>query len=91
MTTSTAAVPQEAGRPSAAVLAARVAVVLIALAALLSPVYAALRGLDYLNQPPPPSWGVNTGTSGTAGAGTAGGTGAQTSGGTTTSSGFGGC
>ncbi len=39
----------------------------IAIAALASPIYVAIRGSGYLNQPPPPFWGVtlakaNTGT-----------------------------
>lgn len=54
------AVPQTG--PSRAVLLARLVIVLIAVAALLSPLYVALRGSAFLNQPPPPFWGVNSGT-----------------------------
>lgn len=44
-------------RPSSTVMAIRVLIVVIALLALASPIYVALFGTGYLNQPPPPSWG----------------------------------
>lgn len=44
------------------VLFVRMMIVLIAVAALLSPVYVALRGSAFLNQAPPPYWGTNAGT-----------------------------
>lgn len=49
-------------RPSALALAVRVLIVLVSAAALASPLYVALRGSSYLNQSPPPFWGVNVGT-----------------------------
>ncbi|HET9082577.1 MAG TPA: hypothetical protein VFO01_18940 [Trebonia sp.] len=63
---STVDIPHETdrGRPSALVLAIRVIIVLVAVAALASPVYVAMRASHFLNQPPPPFWGVNVGTGG---------------------------
>lgn len=63
---------EEATGPTKLVLLVRIAIVVIAVLALLSPVYAALRGSTFLNQPPPPYYGVNAGTPPAAGAGSAG-------------------
>lgn len=45
----------------------RMLIVLVAVAALLSPLYVALRGSAFLNQAPPPYWGMNAGTPPAAG------------------------
>lgn len=52
---------------SAAVTVVRLVIVLVAVAALLSPLYVALRGSAFLNQAPPPYWGMNAGTPATVG------------------------
>lgn len=57
----TAATGRSAG-PSRLVLLVRIGIVLVAVAAVLSPLYVALRGSAFLNQPPPPYWGVSAGT-----------------------------
>lgn len=54
--------PSGRPRPSRLVLAVRVLIIVVAAAALASPLYVALHGRSYLNQPPPPFWGVNVGT-----------------------------
>lgn len=59
-------------RPSAIVLAVRILIVLVSAAALASPLYVALRGSSYLNQPPPPFWGVSAGTGSTGSTGATG-------------------
>lgn len=47
---------------SRGVIFIRMMILLVAVAALLSPIYVALRGSAFLNQPPPPYWQMNAGT-----------------------------
>ncbi len=70
MTAATA--PTEAGGTPRLVLVIRMLIVVVAVAALLSPLYVALRGSAFLNQAPPPFFGVNAGTPPAAGGTTPG-------------------
>lgn len=46
-------------RSSAMFTLVKALIVTVALASLASPIYVAIRGSGYLNQPPPPFWGVH--------------------------------
>lgn len=83
MTAGTELVPgaSPVERPSPGVIVVRIVILLIAVGALLSPVYVAIRGTAFLNQPPPPFYGVHAGT----------GTGATSTGAGHKTAGFGGC